>query len=471
MTSYFNDRKLYEKSSLTPTQKTQEFLNRIEENKDINAFITVCNEVALKQAAESDKRFKDGNPRKLEGMVVAVKDNISTKGIQTTCASKILGDYNPVYDATSVERLQSEGAIIIGKTNMDEFAMGSSNENSAFGNVLNPLNKEYVPGGSSGGSAAAVAGDFCHISLGSETGGSVRQPASFTNTYGYKPSYGRLSRYGLVAFGSSFDQIGVFSNNVEDMSLALDVMTGEDKNDATCLQKPPMNSFEILENDIQDLSIGIIDDEVLKYADFETIRIYQESIAKLEKAGHSIKVIDFPMSQAWIPIYYIIATAEASSNLSRFDGMRYGFRAEVEDGEDLITATRSQGFGDEVKRRILLGTYVLSEGHHDKFYVNALKARRFVYNNYKSIFSEVDCIFLPTTPSPGFKFNAKKDNPLAMYMSDIYTASANLAGVPAISIPVGKCNNTGQPIGLQIQANNFEDDKLIHWSKKFSDIL
>lgn len=471
MLSYFNFRNEIINNNVSVVDFVKEIFNKIEEKKHLNAFISLDYEGAIKQAEESENRFKSGNPRIAEGLIVAIKDNISVKGLKMTCASKMLENFEAIYDATAVTKLKEAGAIIIGKCNLDEFAMGSSNETSYYGNVLNPINEDYVPGGSSGGSAVAVAAGFCHVSLGSETGGSVRQPASFTGLYGVKPSYGRVSRYGLTAFGSSLDQIGIFSSTLEDLSLCLDIISGEDENDSTCIKEKPLNTCNILSNsEDKKITIGVVGEDLLKHSDFDVLEIYQNAIEKIKKAGHNVVEVDFPYSKVWIPTYYIIATAEASSNLSRFDGIRYGFRAKEEEGENLIKLTRSQGFGAEVKRRILLGTYVLSEGHHDAFYLKALKARRVIFNNYKNIFKDVDTVFLPTTPSGAFKFNAKKDNPIAMYMSDFYTASANLAGIPAISIPVG-INNDNLPIGMQLQTDNFKENELIEYSKIIEKII
>lgn len=469
MLSYHEFRKQVESGKNTCEKLTRETLDRIEQTKDLNAFITVTTELALQSAKESDKRFAEGNPRALEGMIISVKDNISTEGIKTTCASQILENYTPIYDATVVERLKNAGAIIIGKTNLDEFAMGSSNENSFFGLVKSPVGDEYVPGGSSGGSAVAVAADLSHVSLGSETGGSVRQPASFTGIFGYKPSYGAISRYGLTAFGSSLDQIGIFSRSSEDIALALDVMSGEDSKDATSMRKPAFESYKNINQKSENLVVGVLSEEELKYANFDVLKVYQDAKIQLEKNGFKLKEVSFPQSHLWIPIYYIIATAEASSNLARYDGVRYGKANPSEEGE-LITSTRSSGFGDEVKRRILLGTYVLSAGHHDQYFIKALKARRKIKENIEKIFEEVDTIFLPTTPTPAFKFGDKAKNPVAMYMADIYTASANLAGVPAINIPVGKTPK-GLPIGLQLQNKRFDDERMIAFSKQIYDLI
>ncbi len=439
-------------------------IQNIENNLDLNAFISLNFEEARILAVKSDENFKNGNQRIAEGLIVAVKDNINVKNLKMTCASKMLENYISIYDATAVKKLKDAGAIIIGKANLDEFAMGSSNETSYFGNVLNPINKEYVPGGSSGGSAAAVAAGLCHIALGSETGGSVRQPASFTGTYGIKPTYGRVSRFGLTAFGSSLDQIGIFSSNLEDLALGLDIISGEDENDSTCVQEESTKSLiNINLSNKKNFKIGVIDEEMLQHSDDDVKEKYNAALKELEKQGHQLIPVSFAYSKIWIPTYYIIATAEASSNLSRFDGVRYGYRAD--NSSDMVKETRSKGFGAEVKRRIMLGTYVLSEGHHDAFYLNALKARRIIYNNYKSIFEKVDCVLTPTTPTPAFKFNSKINNPVAMYMSDFYVASANLAGIPAISIPVGT-NAEGLPIGLQISTNNFDEEKLIQFANE-----
>ncbi len=480
MNSYSEDKQKFISGELSPVALVENVFTQIEKRSNLNAFITLCKDSALKSAKESANRFANNNPRPLEAMIIAIKDNISTKDILTTCGSKILENFIPIYDATAVTRLRDAGAIIIGKTNMDEFAMGSSNENSYYGNVLNQINENHVPGGSSGGSAVALGAGFCHASLGSETGGSVRQPASFTGSFGFKPSYGTISRYGLVAYGSSFDQIGIFANNSYDMALVLDTISGHDERDSTSLPNKALNSHDNLVNHFgeikpSDITIGTAPESVLKHSDFEIIEKYQNSIKRLEDSGFKIKQVDFPLSHVWIAVYYIISTAEASSNLSRYDGIRYGFRAEFTESEtnisdiDLIKASRSQGFGAEVKRRILLGTYVLSSGHHDKFYLQALKARRLIFNSYKNNFSKVDYIFLPTTPTPAFKFK-EKENPVAMYMSDVYTASANLAGVPAINIPT-HTSETGLPIGMQVQADNFKDENLVRISEKIFQII
>lgn len=443
---------------------TSNIFNKIKEFSHLNAFITLCESEAIAAAEESDKRFADGNPRKLEGMIIAIKDNISTKNIRTTCGSKILENFVPVYDATVIERIKSEGGIIIGKTNLDEFAMGSSNETSFFGPVSHPLNQEYVPGGSSGGSAVAVAAGLAHVALGSDTGGSIRQPAAFCGNYGLKPTYGRISRYGLVAFASSLDQIGIFSNDIHDSSLLLDVISGVDEHDSTCAQMPSTNTLPNICNDFNNVRIGILPDSDLADCSPEVLKVYNQYLEQLKNLGFELKTIKFDNMQAWIPTYYILATAEASSNLARFDGVRYGFRANENETNDIITASRSQGFGEEVKRRIMLGTYVLSSGYYDAYYKKAQQARRMIQNNYNEIFSQVDFVLLPTTPTAAFKKNEKTKDPISMYLSDFFTTSANLAGIPAISIPAGN-SESGFPIGMQLQANMFEEEKLLSFCK------
>ncbi len=439
---------------------TSNIFNKIKELSQLNAFITLCESEAIAAAEESDRRFAAGNPRKLEGMIIAIKDNISTKNVRTTCGSKILENFIPVYDATVIERIKSEGGIIIGKTNLDEFAMGSSNETSFFGPVSHPLNQEYVPGGSSGGSAVAVAAGLAHVALGSDTGGSIRQPAAFCGNFGLKPTYGRISRYGLVAFASSLDQIGIFSNDIHDSALVLDVISGVDEHDSTTAQMPSTNTLPNIASDFKNLKIGILPDSDLADCSPEVLNIYNQYLEKLKNLGFELKTIKFDNMQAWIPTYYILATAEASSNLARFDGVRYGFRANENETNDIITASRSQGFGEEVKRRIMLGTYVLSSGYYDAYYKKAQQARRMIQNNYNDIFSQVDLVFLPTTPTAAFKKNEKTKDPISMYLSDFFTTSANLAGIPAISIPAGNAES-GFPIGMQLQANMFEEDKLL----------
>jgi len=461
MQGYAEFRRLRLSGQLRCEEVVEEFLARIEQRRELNAFITVAAEEALRAARESDERFDAGAPRPLEGCVVAVKDNISTRGIRTTCASKILENFVPVYDATAVARLKEAGAILIGKTNLDEFAMGSSNEYSAFGVARNPHNPAYVPGGSSGGSAIAVAAALCHVALGSDTGGSVRQPAAFCGVLGFKPSYGRISRYGLVAFASSLDQIGILAQTVEDVAGVLDVISGHDPRDATSLPEPPLRTQERLGEALPEpLVFGVLPDEILQGCHPEVLRCYERAVALLKAAGVEFVTVELPYSHAWVPTYYVLATAEASSNLARYDGVRYGFRAPVEEGEDVITKTRTLGFGAEVKRRIMLGTYVLSAGYYDAYYRKAQKARRLIAQAYARAFDTVHALLLPTSPVPPFRLGERLQDPVAMYLADFFTVSANLAGIPAISLPAG-VSSEGLPIGLQLQTAYGKDAELL----------
>ena len=449
---------------------TAGFLGEISRKQELNAFITVAGESAAASATESDARFSEGNPRALEGMVVALKDNISTAGLRTTCASKILDNFVPVYDATVTERLKDAGAVIIGKTNMDEFAMGSSNENSAFGAALHPLDAAYVPGGSSGGSTVAVAAGMAHTALGTDTGGSVRQPAAFCGIVGFKPSYGRISRYGVVAFGSSFDQIGILAPDVATTARVFDAISGRDSRDTTTMDLPPAQSLAALQASFpEQFTVAVLTDEQLAGCDADVLNIYRKSLECWRKAGARIMPVTIPHSEAWIPSYYVLATAEASSNLARFDGVKYGFRA-VGEQEDMTIASRSQGFGAEVKRRIMLGTYVLSAGYYDAYFGKAQRTRRLIYNGYADIFSRADVIFLPTTPTPAFRRGEKVNDPVAMYLSDYFTVSANLAGIPAISVPAGAAPN-GLPVGMQLQARQFNDERLLQFANRFFELV
>ncbi len=433
-------------------------LKNIEENKNLNIFITVFSEKAYKKATEIDQQIMAGNKLgSLAGLVVAIKDNITIKGEITTCGSEILKPFKSPYDATVIKKLESEGAIIIGKTNQDEFAMGSSNENSAFGPVKNPHNPEMVPGGSSGGSAVAVATGCADIALGSDTGGSVRQPASFTGTVGLKPSYGRVSRYGLVAFASSLDQIGVFGNSSQDAAFVLNTIAGHDPLDSTSADLNVPNFLKGKTNSVKGLKIGVPKQYFAEGLDPEINDRITEIITQLKGQGAEIVDINLSTAEYAIAIYYIIATAEASSNLSRFDGVRYGTR--IDEGKGLIDMyeqTRNAGFGEEVQRRILLGTYVLSAGYYDAYYKKAQQVRRLLKNDFDDAFTKCDVIISPTTPTTAFKIGEKKDDPLSMYLQDIYTVSANLAGICGMSIPAGKHSN-GLPFGIQLQAKAFNE--------------
>ncbi|HYF04062.1 MAG TPA: Asp-tRNA(Asn)/Glu-tRNA(Gln) amidotransferase subunit GatA [Patescibacteria group bacterium] len=468
MLSYSDLKPSLDNNSTTAVETVESFLKTIREKQHLNAFLTLTEAEAREAASESETRFKNGEARSLDGMIVAIKDNISTKGIRTTCASRMLENFTPLYDAFVIEKIKNAGGIIVGKTNMDEFAMGSSNENSAFGGVEHPLGQDLVPGGSSGGSAVAVAAGLAHVSLGSDTGGSVRQPAAFCGVVGLKPTYGRISRSGLVAFASSLDQIGIFANSIEDTALLFDTISGHDPNDSTTANRPPAETFKSLSEPLSHkFTVAVLHDEQLEGCSEDVLKKYREGLEVLKSAGAEIVKVTMPVSEAWIPMYYILATAEASSNLARFDGVRYGFRAEAEDG-DITTASRSQGFGPEVQRRIMLGTYVLSSGYYDAYYLKAQKARRLVLNAVNDIFSKAEVLYMPTTPTPAFKRGEKTADPIQMYLSDYFTVSANLAGNPAISVPVGN-NDAGLPIGMQLQTSHFEEGKLLQFSKLLMD--
>ncbi|RPI13249.1 MAG: Asp-tRNA(Asn)/Glu-tRNA(Gln) amidotransferase subunit GatA [Ignavibacteriae bacterium] len=432
------------------------YLSNIEKGKHLNAFLSVFKEEALERAELIQQKLNSNTAGKLAGMVIAVKDVLSLKNKPLTCASKILENFTALYTATSVQRLIDEDAIIIGKTNCDEFAMGSSNENSAYGAVKNPYDETRVPGGSSGGSAVSVAADMCMTALGTDTGGSVRQPASFCGVIGMKPTYGRVSRYGLTAFASSFDTVGVFANNINDCALVLDVISGKDEMDSTSVDVPAINYNDDI-NDIKKLKIGYVKENFAEGLDKEIYDVINEKIDKLRQNGFEIKEIHTPHSKYSVQAYYILTTAEASSNLARYDGVRYGVRAkESVTIEEMYINSRTEGFGSEVKRRIMLGTYVLSAGYYDAYYKKAQKVRRLIKNDFRKAFEEVDLIISPAAPSDAFKIGEKVDDPLAMYLNDIYTTTANLTGNPAICIPAGR-DSKGLPIGLQITGKDFDE--------------
>lgn len=445
-----------------------ELLARIDEfDNEIGAFVTVGHQSARERADEIDKMVAAGTAAgRLLGVPIAIKDNICMLDTLTTCASSMLADFKPPYSAHVVERLLAEGAIIIGKTNLDEFAMGSSTENSALQQTRNPWNKECVPGGSSGGSAAAVAAGFVPLALGSDTGGSIRQPASYCGVIGMKPTYGAVSRYGLIAFGSSLDQIGPFARTVEDAALLLEVISGKDERDSTSAK----NKLSLSLNygaDLTGVKIGLpseyFNTEGLSSEVKESVMAAAEL---LQESGAEIKEVHLPMVKYAVGTYYIIATAEASSNLSRFDGVHYGHRCEkAEDIIDLYSRSREEGFGAEVKRRIMLGNYVLSAGYYDAYYLRALKVRRKIADDFNNAFKEVDIIASPAAPTTAFKIGEKTADPLSMYLSDIYTISANLAGIPGLCVPCGK-DSGGLPIGLQLLAGNFKDDILFKVSSR-----
>ena len=433
-------------------------------NPTLNSFLSIESEHALSRVGSLEKQTTQSP---LYGMTIAVKDNICTKGIQTTCGSRILGNYKAQYDATAVERLNAAGAVMIGKTNMDEFAMGSSNESSAFGPVKNPWDIERVPGGSSGGSAAAVASGVVRAALGSETGGSVRQPASLCGIIGFKPTYGRISRYGLVAFASSLDNIGIFGRTTADTARVLGVIAGRDPLDSTSADVPVPDYESALDKDISGKRIGIPRALFGEGLDPEVREAVENSIENFRGLGAEIVDVELPYAKYGIAVYYIIATAEASSNLARYDGVRYGFRAEGgETLREMYFKTREQGFGEEVKRRIMLGTYVLSSGYYDAYYSKAQKVRALLKQDYQKAFSACDAILTPTSPSTAFRIGERSDDPIAMYLSDVYTVSANLAGVPAISVPCG-VSSDGLPIGTQLVGNFWSEETLFNLTHRY----
>jgi aspartyl-tRNA(Asn)/glutamyl-tRNA(Gln) amidotransferase subunit A len=446
-----------------------DYLSRIEEHSALNAFLEVFEESAKAQALLVDEKLRSGKAGKLAGMVIGLKDNLCYKGHKVSASSKILEGFESLYTATAVQRLLDEDAIIIGRMNCDEFAMGSSNENSAFGPVKNPLNTDLVPGGSSGGSAAAVAAGLCTAALGSDTGGSIRQPASFTGTYGLKPSYGRISRYGLIAYASSFDQIGPFTNNLEDAACLLSIMAGKDEMDSTSSSKPleDYGNFSKPEK----LRIAVISESFdVSGIDPEVSSGLEQIMQRLSSEGHTVDRVSFPYLDYMVPTYYVLTTAEASSNLSRFDGVHFGHRSKEALGvEQTYKKSRTEGFGPEVKRRIMAGTFVLSQGYYDAYYTKGQRVRRVLRNKTDEIFQSYDLILLPTTPSTAFRLNDVKD-PIQMYLQDIYTVHANLTGNPAISLPLGKHSN-GMPFGVQIMADHFAEKKMFDFSAYLENIL
>jgi len=460
--SAFDLREKFLSGELSVSSHLSKYLHRIEENSSANAFLEVLTDEALQQASDIEKKIDSGiPPGKLAGAVVAVKDNISLAGTNATCGSKILKTYNPPYHATIVEKLLAEDAILVGKSNMDEFAMGSSTENSAFGVSKNPADPERVPGGSSGGSAVAVAADLAQIALGSDTGGSIRQPAAFTGVVGLKPTYGRVSRYGLVAFASSLDQIGPLSSSVADSALALEVISGKDERDATSAENTDLAFTSFLNKDVKGINIGICQEFFDQGLNDEIKNRINHVIDFLRDSGANLINVDLPYSKYGVSTYYIIATAEASANLARYDGIKFGYRAKDKNGlHETYQFTRSDGFGDEVKRRIMLGTYVLSTGYYDAYYKKAQQIRRLIKQDFDNIFQKVDCLITPTTPTTAFKIGEKVENPLEMYLSDIYTVTANLAGIPAMSIPAGN-DSQNLPIGVQLMGAPFDEGKLI----------
>lgn len=455
--------KLLSEKKTSSREIADSFIKRIKEtDRTINSYITFDQEKLLREADISDARRAAGKQLSpFDGIPVAIKDNINTTGMRTTCASKILENFIPPFNATAYEKLLEKGIIALGKTNMDEFAMGSSTENSFFGPTKNPYDTSRVPGGSSGGSAACVSAFMAPVSLGSDTGGSIRQPAAFCGVTGIKPTYGRVSRYGLVAFASSLDQIGTFGRNVADAASLLGIVSGHDNRDSTSVNRDVDIDAGRINPDVKGLKIGV-PQEYFNAINDEIKQRIEDKIRELEKLGAVIKPISLKYTEYAIPVYYLIATAEASSNLARFDGVRYGFRADdLKDLSSLYVKSRSQGFGKEVKRRIILGTYSLSSGYYDAYYLKALKGRTLIINDFKKAFSEVDAIISPITTTTAFKIGEMASDPLQMYIADILSVSANLAGIPALSVPAG-LDSKGLPIGLQIMGNHFEEQKIIN---------
>jgi aspartyl-tRNA(Asn)/glutamyl-tRNA(Gln) amidotransferase subunit A len=449
-----------EERQFTAVSLVGEFYKKIAaEDAGIHAYLTLSKERALAQAERIDKLADKGDPLPpLAGVPMAIKDVMVTKGVRSTAGSKILGNYIPPYDCTAVARLEAAGAIVLGKTNCDEFAMGSSNENSAYGPVCNPRDKSRVPGGSSGGSAATVAAGTAVAALGSDTGGSIRQPAAFCGVVGMMPTYGRVSRYGLIAFASSLDHIGPLTKTVKDSALVLQQVAGRDPMDSTSAEVPVPDYASAIEKPISGLRLGIPNEYFGEGLDPEVKEAVEAAITKLQAAGCTIVPISMPHTKYAIPTYYIVATAEASSNLARFDGVRYGYRARdgVKNLSTMYRRTRDEGFGPEVKRRIMLGTYALSAGYYDAYYLKAQRVRTLLTRDFEKAFTKVDAIVTPTTPTPAFKLGEKSDDPLAMYLNDIYTVTADLVGVPGISVPCG-FTKAKLPIGLQVLGKHFDE--------------
>jgi aspartyl-tRNA(Asn)/glutamyl-tRNA(Gln) amidotransferase subunit A len=449
------------------------YLTAIKQNQHLNAYLEVFEEDALQQALALDEKRKQGKPLgKLHGVIVAIKDVLCYKGHKVTAASKILKNYTAVYNATAIEKFLQEDAIIIGRNNCDEFAMGSSNENSAFGAVKNALNENLVPGGSSGGSAVAVQAGLCMISLGSDTGGSVRQPADFCGVVGLKPTYGRISRYGLIAYASSFDQIGIFANNVEDAALVLEVIAGKDEFDST-VSTLPVEAYSNLHSSANKKYKLAYFKEMLEHdaLDSEIKTSIQLYIQQLKNDGHEVEAVDFDLLKYIVPAYYVLTTAEASSNLSRFDGIKYGYRSETSTNDltDLYKQTRSKGFGKEVQRRIMLGTFVLSAGYYDAYFTKAQQVRKILYNKTNEVFKHFDAVIAPTVPSTAFPIGSAGSDPVEMFLADIYTVFANLVGIPGISIPLFKHSN-GMPFGLQVMTAHFNELNLLSLSKRMMEL-
>jgi aspartyl-tRNA(Asn)/glutamyl-tRNA(Gln) amidotransferase subunit A len=451
----------------TSVEVTQTLLDRIAAHNDkLNAFITVTADEALSAAARADAARAAGSAGVFNGLPIIHKDIFCTRDVKTTCGSRMLENFISPYDATVVEKLQDAGAVVLGKANMDEFAMGSSNETSYFGPVHNPWDLDCSPGGSSGGSSASVAARFAPAATATDTGGSIRQPAALTGTTGLKPTYGRVSRYGMIAFASSLDQAGVITRSAEDAALMLGVMAGFDPRDSTSIDEPVPDYVAGLGESVKGLRIGIVRQHFDEGLDPECATRVKESIAVLESMGATTVEVDLPNIDMSVPTYYVVAPAECSSNLSRFDGVRFGHRAEnAEDLLDLYCRSRGEGFGDEVKRRIMTGAYVLSAGYYDAYYLKAQQVRQLIADDFKKAFADVDLIAGPTTPDPAFKLGDKVDDPITMYLNDIYTIGANLAGLPAISVPCGFVNDL--PVGLHLVGSHFGEETLLRAAHQY----
>jgi len=460
---------LINKKTISSIEMTNYFIRRIRSfDKNLNSFITVDEDFSYAQAKIADKKIAANKNTFLTGIPIAHKDLFSTKGILTTCASKMLENYIPPYDATVVSKLNNQGMVTLGKTNMDEFAMGSSNESSYFGSVKNPWDLTKVPGGSSGGSASAVAARLSPIATGSDTGGSIRQPASFCGLTGLKPTYGSVSRYGMIAYASSLDQGGPLATSAEDCAILFNIIRGFDNNDPTSNFKIKQNEVKLNLNkkNFKSISIGIPKEYFSKDLDKNISDVIDQSIGVFKKLGFNFKEISLPQHGYTIPAYYIIASAEASSNLSRYDGVKFGYRCKnPKNLEDLYSRTRKEGFGKEVKKRIMIGAYALSSGYYDEYYMRALRIRRIIRDNFLNAFKDVDYIFAPTCPSTAFNIGEKTSNALEMYLSDIYTTPVNLAGLPAVSIPVGFSNK--MPVGMQIIGNDFNENGILNIAHAF----
>ena len=449
---------------------TEHYINRINKfDPGLNSFVTVTDELALAQANQADQMIAAGKSNALTGIPFAQKDIFCSDGVKTTCGSKMLDNFIAPYDATVIESFNNAGAVMLGKTNMDEFAMGSSNETSFYGAVKNPWDLDYVPGGSSGGSAASVAARLAPASTGTDTGGSIRQPAALCNLTGLKPSYGRVSRYGMIAFASSLDQAGTFTQTAEDAALMLGVMAGLDTKDSTSIDEPVPDYSASLDNDVKGLKVGLPKEYFADGLGADVAKRVDDAINEYKKLGAEFVEISLPNTHLSVPAYYIVAPAECSSNLSRFDGVRFGHRCEdPKDLEDLYKRSRGEGFGSEVKRRILVGAYALSSGYYDAYYLKAQKIRRLIANDFTEAFKKVDVIISPTTPTPAFKIGEKNDDPISMYYSDIYTIAVNLAGLPGMSVPCGFVNDL--PVGLQIIAPYFAEAKLLNVAHKYQQV-